>query len=101
MSKWAAMPKHKPRSKACMVKTLAAVTSWSTKPVLWSPALPVAVASVVAMAAAVTAVAVAAVAAMAAAVTAVAVKAVAAATAAVAAVTKKTFLQAFVSAVGK
>ena len=41
MSKWAAMPKHKPPSKACMAKTLAAVTSWSTKPVQWSHVLPV------------------------------------------------------------
>ena len=88
MSKWAAMPKHKPLSKACMVKILAAVTSWSTKPVLWNPALHAAVVSVVAMAAAVTAVAVAVAASVVAAATAVAVKAAVAVTAVAVAATK-------------
>ena len=31
------MLKPKPPSKACMVKTSAAVTWWSTKPVRWNP----------------------------------------------------------------
>ena len=89
MSKWAAMPKHKPLSKACLVKILAAVTSWSTKPVLWNPALHAAVVSVVAMAAAaVTAVAVAVAASVVAAATAVAVKAAVAVTAVAVAATK-------------
>src|SRR2546426_738771 len=43
------MPKHKLLSKACTAKTAAAVTWWSTKPVRWSPALPVAAASAAAL----------------------------------------------------